>query len=175
VPSPALTRRYFQEKFDLSPADAPLDWEPDTFGHALTVPSFLAQAGVSFTTPAGLAAASTIRSWRVPRPRLFWWQGPDGARVLVNREATWYNSYVNIGDNIALPLVDFLKETGLRDWLNVYGIGNHGGGPTRTEIDYLLEMRDWPVYPNVVFFDRQTLVRTVELSFLLPCPFWITN
>jgi len=158
-----LTRRYFQEKFGLSPADAPLDWEPDTFGHALTVPSFLAQAGVKFyyacRTGGGFDHPVV---GEFPRPRLFWWQAPDGSRVLVNREATWYNSYVNIGDNIALPLVDFLKETGLRDWLNVYGIGNHGGGPTRVEIDYLLEMRDWPIYPNVVFSTAKRWFETVE-------------
>jgi alpha-mannosidase len=123
----------------------------------------LAQAGVKYYYACRTGGGFDHEvAGEFPRPRLFWWQAPDGARVLVNREATWYNSYVNIGDNIALPLVDFVKETGLHDWLNVYGIGNHGGGPTRTEIDYLREMRDWPVYPNVVFSTATRWFQTVE-------------
>lgn len=146
------TRRYFQEKFGLSAEDLPVDWEPDTFGHAVTVPGILAQGGVKFyyscRTGGGFDHAV---AGQFPRPRLFWWQGPDGSRILVNRESTWYNSYVNIGDNIALPAVEFWRETGLTDWLNVYGIGNHGGGPTRIEIEYYREMQEWPIYPQVVF------------------------
>jgi alpha-mannosidase len=82
--------------------------------------------------------------------------------VLVNRETTWYNSYVNIGDNIALPAVAFWQDTGLTEWLNIYGIGNHGGGPTRTEIDYLTEMNDWPVYPRVQFSTAKRWFEAVE-------------
>ena len=48
-------------------------------------------------------------------------------------------------------MVDFVQETGLHDWLNIYGIGNHGGGPTRTEIDYYRTMQEWPIYPQVIF------------------------
>jgi alpha-mannosidase len=145
------TRRYLAEKFGLTAADAPLDWEPDTFGHANTIPNFLAQAGVRFYYSCRTGGGFDHSRTGDGRPKLFWWQGTDGSRVLVNRESTWYNSYVNIGDNIALPAVAFWRDTGLTGWLNVYGIGNHGGGPTRTEIDYYIEMRDWPVYPNVVF------------------------
>lgn len=146
------TRAYLADKFGLSPEDMPVDWEPDTFGHANTVPGILAQGGVKFyySCRQGGGFDHAVEG-DAPRPRLFWWQSPDGSRVLVNRESTWYNSYVNIGDNIALPAVEFWRETGLKDWLNIYGIGNHGGGPTRTEIDYYHEMQEWPVYPQIVF------------------------
>ena len=145
------TRAYFQEKFGLAPEDIPIDWEPDTFGHAATIPSFLAQGAVKYYYSCRTGGGFEHPMIGSARPRLFHWQAPDGARVLVNRESTWYNSYVNIGDNIALPLADFVRETGLHDWLNVYGIGNHGGGPTRTEIDYCLALREWPIYPEIVF------------------------
>lgn len=122
------TRRYFQEKFDLSAEDIPIDWEPDTFGHANTIPTILVQAGVRFYYSCRTGGGFEHPRVGQVRPRLFYWQAPDGSRVLVNRESTWYNSYVNIGDNIALPMVNFVQETGLHHWLNVYGIGNHGGG-----------------------------------------------
>ncbi len=146
------TRQYTKEKFGLDAADLPLDWEPDTFGHANTIPTILAQGGVKFYYACRLGGGfDHAVTGEFPRPKLFWWQGPDGSRVLVNKESTWYNSYVNIGDNIALPAVEFWQETKLADWLNIYGIGNHGGGPTRVEIEYLLEMATWPIYPSVTF------------------------
>ena len=157
------TRRYFTEKFDLSAGEAPVDWEPDTFGHANTIPDILSQGGVKFyyscRTGGGFDHEVIGPN---PRPKLFWWEGPAGGRVLVNRETTWYNSYVNIGDNIALPAVAFWQDTGLTDWLNIYGIGNHGGGPTRVEIDYLTEMNDWPIYPRVLFSTSKRWFEAVE-------------
>jgi alpha-mannosidase len=153
------TRDYFQRKFGLTPQQTPLDWEPDTFGHAVTIPGILAQGGVKYYYSCRTGGGFEHPRIGEERPRLFYWQGPDGSRVLVNRESTWYNSYVNIDDNVALPMVDFVRETGLRNWLNVYGIGNHGGGPTRTEVEYYRSMRDWPIYPEVTF---STAIRYFE-------------
>jgi alpha-mannosidase len=164
------TRRYFEEKFGLSAEDLPVDWEPDTFGHANTIPDILAQGGVKFyyscRTGGGFDHEVVGPD---PRPKLFWWEGPAGGRVLVNRETTWYNSYVNIGDNIALPAVAFWQDTGLTDWLNIYGIGNHGGGPTRTEIDYLTEMNDWPVFLVFSSARQSAGLRLSRGIFLMTC------
>lgn len=156
------TRQYFLEKFGLQPEDVQLDWEPDTFGHANTIPTILAQGGVKYYYGCRLGGGHHHTRVGEERPPVFWWHGPDGARVLVNRETTWYNSYVNIGDNYAVPMVEFCKQTGLKDWLDVYGIGNHGGGPTRVEIEYFLESREWPCWPTVKFSTAQGWFRTAE-------------
>ncbi len=83
------TRRYFTEKFGLSAEDLPVDWEPDTFGHANTIPDILALGGVKFyyscRTGGGFDHDVIGPD---PRPKLFWWEGPAGGRVLVNRETT---------------------------------------------------------------------------------------
>ncbi|MCW5942029.1 MAG: alpha-mannosidase [Fimbriimonadaceae bacterium] len=156
------TRRYFEDKFGLTAEDLPLDWEPDTFGHANTLPNILRQGGVKYyycCRPGGGHGHPRIGD---ARPPVFWWEGPDGSRVLVNRETTWYNSYVNIGDDIAAPMLAFAKETGFHTWLNVYGVGNHGGGPTRNEVDYYLEMREWPIYPVVRFGTCKEYFEAIE-------------
>jgi alpha-mannosidase len=149
------TRQYFQEKFGLSPEDCQLDWEPDTFGHCNTLPGILRQGGVKYYYCCRPGGGQEHLRVGEERP-------PDGSRVLVNKETTWYNSYVEIGDCFALPAAAFYKKTGLKDWLNVYGIGNHGGGPTREEIDYFIETRDWPCWPNVVFGTAQGWFRKIE-------------
>lgn len=156
------TREYFSDRFGLKPEDVPIDWEPDTFGHANTIPNILAQGAVKYyycCRPGGGADHPRVGD---ARPALFWWQGTDGSRVLVNRETTWYNSYVNIGENFALPMVAFTKETGLHEWLNVYGVGNHGGGPTRDEIDYFIETQSWPIWPTIKFSTSKAYFEAVE-------------
>lgn len=156
------TRNYIQEKFGLGPDDLQVDWEPDTFGHANTIPSILVQGGVKYYYSCRTGGGYEHPRVGDDRPPLFWWQSPTGDRVLVNKETTWYNSYVNIGEDFSAPAVAFYEATGLKDWLNVYGIGNHGGGPTRIEIDYFLETRDWPIWPNVIFGTSQKWFRLVE-------------
>jgi alpha-mannosidase len=160
------TRQYFKEKFGLEPEDVQLDWEPDTFGHANTIPTILAHGGVKYYYACRTGGGHHHPRIGDERPPVFWWEGPDGSRILVNRETTWYNSYVNIGENYALPLVAFCKQTGLKDWLNIYGIGNHGGGPTRIEIEYFLESRDWPCWPSVEFSTAQNWFRLAEREIL---------
>jgi alpha-mannosidase len=145
------TRQYFKDKFGLEPEDVPVEWEPDTFGHANTIPMIVSAGAVKYYYSCRTGGGFEHARIGDERPPLFWWQAPDGSRVLVNKELTWYNSYVNIGANVALPMCRFVTATGLHHWLNVYGIGNHGGGPTRDEIDYLISTRDWPIYPQVIF------------------------
>ncbi|HEY0867589.1 MAG TPA: glycoside hydrolase family 38 C-terminal domain-containing protein [Fimbriimonas sp.] len=156
------TRHYFQEKFGLSPEDVPVDWEPDTFGHANTIPTILKQGGLKYYYSCRTGGGYHHDRVGDVRPPVFWWRGPDGSKILVNRETTWYNSYVNIGTNYAAPLVVFAKATGLRNWLNVYGIGNHGGGPTREEIDYFIESQSWPIWPTVRFSTSKAYFEAIE-------------
>ena len=132
------TRRFLQTEFNLRPDDVVIDWECDTFGHAVTVPAILARAG--------------IRRYYLHRgshgPMLFWWQAPDGSRVLVfDDDDRAYNGRIN--ENITRQLFQFERETGLRDFLFVYGVGDHGGGPTRVDLSNAIELDSWPVFPNI--------------------------
>ncbi len=156
------TRKYLREKFGLAAEDVAVDWEPDTFGHCNTLPGILQQAGVKYYYCCRSGGGQEHPRVGDPRPPMFWWESPDGSRILVCKETTWYNSYVEIGDNFALPALRFWKETGLKDWMNVYGIGNHGGGPTRKEIDYFLETREWPCWPKITFGTAQRWFEKVE-------------
>ena len=136
------TRAYIADMFGLSADDLPVQWEPDTFGHAWTVPTISARGGVR--------CYYMCRGGKlIDKPPLFWWEGPDGSRILVNLETTWYND--TIGPHNAGAMLKFCGKTGLADWLNVYGVGDHGGGPTRRDIVRAREMDGWPIYPNFRF------------------------
>lgn len=132
------TKRYFREKFGIDYDAVKIDWEPDTFGHAHTLPAILTRAGVRryYFCRTG------------PGPRLFWWQAPDGSRVLAFDDGIlWYNG--EITTDMTRLLFEFERTTGLKDYLFVYGVGDHGGGPTRRDLCAALEMDSWPIWPNV--------------------------
>ncbi len=146
------TRRYMKEHFGLSPEDVPLDWAPDTFGHATTIPSILSRGGVS--------RYYMCRGGDFEKPPVFWWEGPDGKRVLVNLEHTWYNDAIGV-HNIK-GLLAFCEKTKLQDWMLVYGIGDHGGGPTRRDLRCIQDMNTWPIYPNFKFATTKKYYEIVE-------------
>jgi alpha-mannosidase len=133
------TRRFMKELFGLEPEDVPLDWEPDTFGHACTIPTIVGRGAVR--------QYYMCRGGAAQKPPVFWWEGPDGSRILVNLEMTGYNGH--IGPHNAMEMLAFCEKTGLTDWLNVYGVGDHGGGPTRQDVLRAHEMDAWPVFPRV--------------------------
>ena len=145
------TRAYFQDKFDLAPEDVRIDFEPDTFGHPASLPAILTQGGVRY-----------YYHCRGSRgPHVYWWVGADGSRILAFNDIQWYMHFtsdrksVAIAPNIAEPLIPYAAETGLRTMPVLYGVGDHGGGPTRRDLQRLQEMQTWPVYPRVEFSTLQ--------------------
>lgn len=132
------SKQYIKDKFGIDYDDIKIDWEPDTFGHAATVPDLLNKAGIKYYY---------FCRCSVGHP-LFWWEGPKGARVLASNKQ-WYNHSISPED--ALEVLPFEERTGLRDHLVVYGVGDHGGGPTRRDILTALRMQQWLLFPTIKF------------------------
>jgi alpha-mannosidase len=151
------TRAYMRELFGLSPEEVPIDWSPDTFGHAATVPAYLVRGGVRYLylhRPGG-------RQGRL-RPQAFFWQAPDGSRVLVRNDMYLGYNGVIAPDMIPRSLLSFVQETGLPLAMFVYGCGDHGGGPTRRDLARILDMDGWPVYPRIRFATARSFFERLE-------------
>lgn len=149
------TRRYLKKIFNLDPEDVVIDWSPDTFGHAATVPSYLVKGGVKYCylhRPGELGAK---------RPGAFWWKSRDASRVLVRNDMLYgYNG--RISPNIATNLIDFVREAGGYSYMFVYGIGDHGGGPTRCDLKKIMDMSAWPVFPRIKFATARSFFEALE-------------
>ncbi len=152
------TRRYMQTLFGLSPDDVALDWSPDTFGHAATVPTYLTRGGVKYLY------LHRPGIWQQPVPEAFWWEAPDGSRVLVRNDMRrGYNCVIEPGC-ILEAVKAFRGSTGLPLAMVVYGVGDHGGGPTRRDLLYGLEMQSWPVFPTLRFGGAQAFFGELAAS-----------
>lgn len=137
-----LGQRYFNQHFGKT---AKVGWLPDNFGHTSQLPQMLKLAGIDYYY------------FHRCKPYLgsFWWEGPDGSKVLCYANDT-YNG--TITPNLRDELNRFAPDK--HRILQVTGVGDHGGGPTRNDIEMVHELDSKPDYPAVkfttteYFFDR---------------------
>ncbi|MFQ3549796.1 MAG: glycoside hydrolase family 38 C-terminal domain-containing protein [Armatimonadota bacterium] len=144
------TRQYMQKELGLSPEDVKIDWSPDTFGHAHTVPSILSKGGVT-------------RYYHMrtgPGPWLYKWRSPDGSEIIVYNDKGTYNGSIN--SNITSPFLSYIGETKLKDFMFLYGVGDHGGGPTRADLRKAREMAKWPIYPTLKLSTTDAFFSAIE-------------
>ena len=123
-------QRYFKEKFGKT---ARVGYNPDSFGHTWTLPQIFNQQGITeyvFMRPGDHEKIT---------PRMFNWKSPDGAEVLCYRIPISYNTWKDDLREFADRLYPEMLEAKDERML-FYGVGNHGGGPTKANIACIHEM-----------------------------------
>lgn len=133
------TKRYLSELFDIDADTLNLDFEPDTFGHSIHIPEILSAGGVKYYY--------YCRGY--DKEFIYKWQAPSGKEVINYCEPNWYNGCIEPAFAVYIP--EFCEKYEMKTALKVYGVGDHGGGPTRRDIERLLDMRSWPVFPEISF------------------------
>jgi len=119
-----LGRRYFAEKFGVEPRTAV---NLDPFGHTRGLVQILAKSGYT----AYLCCRPGNAECPLPRDE-FVWVGYDGSEVLGNRASAHYCS---TGGKERERLEKWLAENPAGDLvIHLWGIGDHGGGPSRRDI-----------------------------------------
>lgn len=122
---------------------ATVAWAADSFGHAAGLPEVMAGAGID-----GFACTRPDIA-RLPMAKAaFWWEAPSGARVLAYRPvAGWYGCERHEMPARLDAVLAKAADGGLRDVGVFFGLGNHGGGPTRRQI---ADIRAWAAaHPEV--------------------------
>jgi hypothetical protein len=124
--------------------DIRVGWNPDSFGYAWTLPMIFKGAGIDYFITQKIGWNDTTE---FPH-RLFWWQAPDGSRVLGYFPFTYTDDArpEKMAHRLAHQQV---QQPGLTDMLNLYGVGDHGGGPTREMIQRYVTMSELDAFPAV--------------------------
>lgn len=146
-------QRYFQEKFQQLSKVA---WVPDSFGFCATLPQFLKQGGIEYFVTQKLTWNDTTK---FPYSA-FWWESPDGTRVLSLMSAL-------IGEGIepikmANYAVDWEIKTGGKNALWLPGVGDHGGGPTRDMLETVQRWQKSPFFPQLEFTKSESYLENLR-------------
>ena len=132
-------KNYLSESLDIDVDDIVVDFEPDTFGHVDTIPELLNNGGVKYY----------YHSRGVTNVSAFVYQAKSGKQIINYRDPKSY--MMGASGKFARNVVSFSEKTSLKTILGVYGVCDHGGGPTRKDIDMIQDMKTWPIFPNVEF------------------------
>jgi alpha-mannosidase len=155
-------QRFLREKFGV-PATVGLNADP--FGHHANLPQILHKQGLSaycFLRPGAHEAELPGNP--------FWWESADGSRVLAYRIPHEYCS----------PRADIAYHTdkavaqlppGLSTAMVFYGVGNHGGGPTKANIDSVRRLDELGAYGELVLSSPPAYVEEV-VSAGVDLPVW---
>ena len=146
-------QRYFLEKFGRA---ARVAYNVDSFGHAATLPQILKKSGIDYA----VFLRPMPHEMSLPS-RLFWWEADDGSRVLAYRIPFEYLSWGKELDHHVRRCADELKAP-YDEGMCFYGVGNHGGGPTKVNIESIPRLDADPDYPRVIFSSPEAFFQTVE-------------
>jgi alpha-mannosidase len=135
-------QRYFKEKFGVT---AKVGYNVDSFGHNGMLPQILKKSGMDY-----YVFMRPMPSEKGLPGRLFWWESDDGSRVLSFRIMFEYLSWGKELDRHVQRCSTELKEP-VDSLMVFYGVGNHGGGPTKENIESIRRLNDDPNYPTLVF------------------------
>ena len=126
-----LGRKYFQEKFGARPTTAV---NFDSFGHSVGLVQILKKCGYDSYI------CCRPNPGMMELPRDFWWVGKDGSRVKVTRttdENLYCTAFGNAKNEIIRMVSSYADgEVGVALW----GVGNHGGLPSRKDLEEVTEL-----------------------------------
>lgn len=135
-------QRYFRHKLGVL---ATVGYNVDSFGHHGMLPQLLRKSGMD----------SYIFMRPMPNEkglpgRLFWWESDDGSRVLAYRIPYEYcSSGKELGMHVRRCAAEI--KAPFHELMCFYGVGNHGGGPTKENLESIAELDRDPSLPRLVF------------------------
>ncbi len=140
-----IGKRYFRQKFGV---DIHIGWNPDSFGYNWQLPQIYKKSGIDYFVTQKLLWAHEFTTFPY---KLFWWEAPDGSRLLTYFPHDYASAIETEGLAQDLsawaPSIYGPELSGSPEMMHLYGVGDHGGGPTRTMLDNAARLMS----PNAVF------------------------
>lgn len=138
-------KSYFHDKFGV---DVKIGWNPDSFGYSWQLPQIYKKSGIDYFVTQKLMWAHEFTTFPY---KLFWWESPDGSRILTyfpHDYAAGIEPH-QLGKDLSvwIPSLYGTDPKQHPEMLHLYGVGDHGGGPTRMMLD---NAERW-MKPDVVF------------------------
>ncbi len=161
-----IGKRTYKQLYDV---DVRIGWNPDSFGYNWQLPQIYKKSGIDYFVTQKMSWNETNQ---LPL-KLFWWESPDGSKVLTYFPDGYGNSNfspIRLSNDLAHART---VAPGLNNMLDLYGVGDHGGGPTRSLLDEGLQwMGPDRIVPKMKFGTAQSYFSDVETRLASDSPEW---
>jgi alpha-mannosidase len=166
VRSILVGKRWFQKEYGV---DVRIGWNPDSFGYTWQLPQIYKRSGIDYFVTQKMTWNDTNQ---LPF-KLFWWESPDGSKVLTYFPHDYANDNLN-PVRLSADLAQARERApGMAEMMDLYGIGDHGGGPTRAILDEGVHwMQPDKVVPKSEFGTAQTFFTSIEKKIAADSPVW---
>ncbi len=143
-------KRYFQKNFGV---DVKIGWNPDSFGYNYQLPQIYKKSGMDYFVTQKLLWAHEFTTFPY---KLFWWQAPDGSRLLTYFPHDYAGGIdaESLATDLSIWMPSMYGKTisDKPEMMHLYGVGDHGGGPTRVMLDHADQLRaPDTVFPKIEF------------------------
>ena len=142
----AYSKKFMQVEFGVKTR---ICWEPDTFGHPASTPQILKKSDIDYYYHYRCSDGHPLYAW----------EGNDGSRLLA-----FSSIYLNpITSHEVEKIATWVKKKyGTKHSLFVYGVGDHGGGPTIRDIKRAQFLDTCPGMPRVKFSTPEAFFDSVD-------------
>ena len=135
------SQRYLLEKFGRI---ATAGFNIDSFGHNGMLPQIFKKSGMDYYV---CMRPVQQENNKITPEGPFWWESIDGSRVLTYKIPTSYNSWFSQTSKRPGEQQKIIEELAMAeeagfDYMNFFGVGNHGGGPTIRNINLIHELQE---------------------------------
>lgn len=139
-------QRYFKQKLGVR---ARMGYCVDSFGHAATLPKLLRGCGLEGYV---WMRPDLHENDAIPWP-VFWWDSSDGSRVLSMRIMTPYSTTTvdELEQRFEAIPHEHMKPPLTTQAMCFYGVGNHGGGPTKAQLAAIEAWRKADRKPELIY------------------------
>jgi alpha-mannosidase len=115
---------------------------PDTFGHCGNLPQLATSAGARVYYHMRCNPGGDKSPWPA-----YWWEGDDGTRILAVSTPDYFG-HITAGE--AARSVVRAAAAGQASALQLYGVCDHGGAPTRQSLEALRRLQDSALLPRLI-------------------------
>jgi alpha-mannosidase len=156
-------QEYFRKKFN---QEVKIAWLPDTFGFHWQMPQILLKSGFEAFVTQKLLWNDTNK---FPH-QIFWWEGVDGSRIF-----TYFSNEIGQGLEpvaIAKYLANQEEKHDIPETAWLYGVGDHGGGPTADMLDMGRKFAESPIFFKIQPSTLEDFLLDLKAKLPADLPVW---
>jgi alpha-mannosidase len=157
-------KKYFRSRFG---KNIKIGWNPDSFGYNWNMPMFYNQSRID----AFITQKIGWNEVNVFPHRVFWWESPDGSRLFTYFPFDYVNEITE-----PFKLVDWLRQyeanTGFSNMMVLFGVGDHGGGPSMEMLERIERLKNVFIYPEIVHGTAENYINWLLNQDISSIPVW---